>query len=772
MVALYSCRRLIEDRKNAGITGEKEEGSRSVMDNASGYVEKIVYRNQDNGYSVLELSGEEELTLVGIMPYVSEGEFIKASGHLKEHPLYGEQLQVESYEITMPEDGAAAERYLGSGAIKGVGPALAARIVKKFKEDTFRIMEQEPERLVQVKGISEKKALEIASQVMEKRDMRQAMLYLQQYGISLNLAAKIFKQYGGQVYSVLQENPYRLSEDIEGVGFKIADEIASKIGIHKDSDFRIKSGIYYTIQEALGNGHVYLPIEELTARTGELLGVELPSIERHLQDMTVDKKLVIRELPGEQEGQRVQAVYGAKNYYTELAIARMLRDLDFHVDIPDIELEAALNRLERTENLVLEERQREAVKEAVRNGLLVLTGGPGTGKTTAIKAIISYFEGEGLSIELAAPTGRAAKRMKEATGREARTVHRLLELSGGLGEEAAARFERNEDNPLEGDVIIVDEMSMVDMNLMYALLKAIPVGVRLILVGDGDQLPSVGPGNVLKDIIRSRAFHVVKLEKIFRQDKAGDIVVNAHKINEGLFVDPGKRSRDFLFIKRPDANAIINAAIALVRDKLPDYVHAPVYEIQIITPMRKGALGVERLNRILQQFLNPPGPEKKEKETSHALFREGDKVMQMKNNYQMEWEIKGRYGIPVEKGTGIFNGDMGTVKEINLFSEELTVEFDERKMVVYSFKQLDELELAYAITIHKAQGSEYPAVIIPLLSGPKMLMTRNLLYTAVTRAKACVCIVGLPETFQAMVENTAEKKRYSTLDLRIKEMEP
>ncbi len=736
------------------------------MDKVSGYVNKIVYRNGENGYSVVEIfGGGEEKTIVGTLPDLAEGEYISAWGAVKKHPLYGEQLLVESYEIQPPEDSAAIERYLASGAIKGIGPALAARIVKKFGEETFRIVEEEPERLSEVKGISARMAMELGSQIAGKRDMRQAMLFLQNYGITLNLAAKIFKQYGPELYTIIEQNPYRLADDIAGVGFKIADEIASRAGIRADSDYRIKSGILYTLLQAISGGHTYLPMEELREGTERLLGVELPTIEPYVSDLVMDRRLVVKK-----EQDQV-LVYGAKYYYMEMNVARRLLDLDGVWAIEEGEALSMLDRIEKEGGMELDARQREAVLEAARHGVLVITGGPGTGKTTTITALIRFFEMEGMDVELAAPTGRAAKRMSEAAGREARTIHRMLELSG-MQDEAAAdvHFARNQANPLEADVVIIDEMSMVDIQLMQSLLEAVASGTRLILVGDRDQLPSVGPGNVLKDIIQSGRFHVVRLTKIFRQAEASDIILNAHKINRGELVDVTARSRDFLFIRRPDANAVINASISLICRKLPDYLGVSMNEIQVIAPMRKGVLGVERLNKILQEYLNPPAPGKAEKECAQGIFREGDKVMQIKNNYQLEWEIRGLYGIPTETGSGVFNGDIGIVREINSFAEEMTVEFDEGRMVVYEFGGLDELELAYAITIHKSQGSEYPAVVIPLLSGPRMLMTRNLLYTAVTRARACVCIVGLPETFLAMEENETEQRRYSSLDKRLQEM--
>ena len=732
-----------------------------------GFVEKIKYRNEDNGYTVLSLvAKDEEYILVGTFPYITEGEMIQASGTMTEHPIYGEQLQVESYEIMTPEDADAMERYLASGAIKGVGAALAARIVRRFKADTFRIMEEEPERLAEVKGISEKMAMSIGEQMEEKRGMRQATMFLQKYGISVNLAVKIYQEYGPRMYGIIEENPYRLADDIPGVGFKMADEIARKVGIFTDSDYRIKSGVLYTLLQAVGNGHTYLPEDELLASASELLRVDPEQIRDQLMDLQMEKKLVVKT-----QGER-RIVYASQYYYLELNSAKMLSDLNIRGDFDEGEIRKKLDRIQKEEKLELDEMQLQAVAGAVENGLLILTGGPGTGKTTTINTIIRYFEEAGMEILLAAPTGRAAKRMTEATGMEAKTIHRLLEITGAPDDRntSGMHFERNEENPLEADVIIIDEMSMVDIYLLHSLLKAVTVGTRLILVGDVNQLPSVGPGNVLRDMIESGCFHVVKLTRIFRQASQSDIVVNAHRINGGEKIDLAKRSRDFLFIRRDHPDAIISAMITLVREKLPGYVNAHPFDIQIMTPMRKGALGVDRLNGILQQYLNPPDGKKAEKESGGIIYREGDKVMQIRNNYQIQWETRSKYGIPVETGLGVFNGDMGVIREINSFAETMTVEFDEGRMVEYSFKQLEELELAYAITIHKSQGSEYPAVVIPVHSGPRMLMTRNLIYTAVTRARKCVCLVGVPETFQAMVDNGMEQRRYSGLKDRILEL--
>lgn len=737
----------------------------------TGYIDHIIFRNEDNGYTVMVLKGvkdEDELTCVGTFPVITRGASIEAEGSFIQHPVYGKQFQAVRLTEKMPEDAMAMERYLGSGAIKGIGAALAGRIVRHFGSDTLRIVEEEPERLAEIKGISEKKAHEIAIQIAEKSEMRKVMMFLQKYGISLNLGAKIYQKYGDSVYSVLQENPYRLADDISGVGFKIADEIAYRIGIHTDSDYRIKSGLSYTLLQAGGEGHVYLPKEELFKRAEQLLGVDASYMEKHLVDLSMERKIIQKEEKGQ------VLVYPAQYYYLELNTARMLRELD--IDCPEDEerVERRISQIQKETGTVLDEMQEKAVKEAAGHGLLVLTGGPGTGKTTTINAIIRFFESEGAELRLAAPTGRAAKRMTEATGYEAQTIHRMLELTGMPEDDREGQpvhFERNAENPLEADVIIIDEMSMVDIHLMHSLLMAVTAGTRLILVGDENQLPSVGPGNVLRDIIRSGQFPVVELKKIFRQASESDIVVNAHKINRGEQVEINNKSRDFFFLKRYDADIIIRVVIALIQEKLPKYVEAKPFEIQVLTPMRKGLLGVERLNQILQRYLNPPDPSKKEKEIGQGLFREGDKVMQIRNNYQLEWEVRGRYGIPVDKGVGVFNGDTGIIRMINEFAELAEVEFEDGRYAQYTFKQLDELELAYAVTIHKSQGSEYPAVIIPILSGPRMLMNRNLLYTAVTRARKCVTVVGSEETFREMINNEKQQRRYSSLDRRIQEAE-
>ncbi len=745
------------------------------MDTIKGYVEHIIYRNADNGYTVLNLmSGGKEITCVGFFKTSDQGETIEAEGNYVSHPVYGNQFKIEKYKSVPPDDAVGIERYLGSGAIKGVGQALAARIVKRFGEDTFRIIDEEPERLAEIKGISERKAREIAVTVYEKRDARESMAFLQKYGISNTLAIRIYNTYGMNLYGIMRENPYQLAEDVSGIGFKTADEIAAKIGIHTDSDYRIRSGILYALSQAGAEGHCYLPEKILLQRAAELLELDSSVMEPQLQNLAMDKKLVIK-MPG--MGEEDKKVYSTAYYYAELNCAKMLHDLNIVVADDEMmpseeqKIMGKINQIEAELDIELDELQKRSVLECVKNGVFILSGGPGTGKTTTINAIIRYFMSEGMDIFLAAPTGRAAKRMTEATGYEARTVHRLLELNGVVSEEAkSARFERNEENPLEADVIIVDEMSMVDIFLFQSLLKAITVGTRLIMVGDVNQLPSVGPGQVLHDLMKSGRFSVVELKTIFRQAQGSDIVLNAHRIHAGEDIALDNKSTDFFFLERNDTNVIYKHMIQLILEKLPPYVGAQPYDIQVLTPMRKGRLGVEVLNGILQRYLNPPSENKNEHTVGETVLREQDKVMQVKNNYQLEWEVVSKYGIPIDRGTGIFNGDIGMICRIDEYAHVVVVEFDEHRRVTYTYDQLDEIELAYAVTIHKSQGSEYPAVIMPLLSGPRILFNRNLLYTGVTRAKGCVTILGSRSTLKEMIENDYQNKRYTGLAERIREV--
>lgn len=742
-----------------------------------GYVDHIIYQNPGNGYTVMTVTDEKsEVTVTGMFRGIEAGERVRIEGSYQEHPSYGEQLRMESYEVLPPDDCKSIERYLGSGAIKGVGEKLAQRIVKKFGEDTFRVIEEEPQKLIQIKGISERIAREIAEQVYEKKEMRRAMLFLQDYGITDKLAVKIYERYGEGVYDMLRTNPYKMAEDIEGVGFKRADEIAKNVGILVDSEYRIRCGLLYTLSQALAAGHTCLP-EQILIRNGcVLLGLTEEEVKVQLTNLIIDHKVFVRK--EDEEGEMY--VYSPAAYRAENQCAALLQKLDicfFEEGEDCLSKEESLiydkiQQIEDENGIVLDNLQRQAVLKAIQHGVMVLTGGPGTGKTTTIHIMLRYFEREQMQIELAAPTGRAAKRMSEACGMEARTIHRLLEVNGASEDGKTAGFGRDMNYPLDADVIIVDEMSMVDIFLFQALLSAIPQGTRLIMVGDVDQLPSVGPGCILKDLIDSRVYSVVMLNKIFRQAAESDIVVNAHRIHDGKMPNINNReSRDFYFLRREDPNVMYNNIVQLVTDKLVRYVGTSPMDIQVLTPMKKGAMGVETLNAILQRYINPPEKGKREHLSGDTLFREGDKVMQIKNNYKLEWEITGKYNLPIQTGQGVFNGDIGIVKEINEYASTLQVEFDEGKKVNYRFEELDELELAYAVTIHKSQGSEYPAVVIPLLGVPGLLTYRNLLYTAVTRAKKCVTIIGNETIMQNMILGENKQKRYTGFCYRIQEME-
>ncbi len=735
------------------------------MEELRGYVSNIRYRNEDNGYTVFDLVAQDkEHTAVGIFSMLENGMCLRLVGQFTTHASYGLQFSVDSYEEEAPADVLEMERYLGSGAIKGIGVALAARIVNHFKEDTFRIIEEEPERLAEVSGISDKKAMLISEQMQEKKELRQAVMFLQKYNINMNLGLKIYRHFGMEMYRIINENPYRLADEIDGIGFRTADEIAKKAGILVDADFRVKSGILYTLMQRAAQGHTYLPWEQLLKDAASILDVEEDVIEIQVLNLSMEQKVIIKEAFVDER--IVRQVYAAVYYYTERNCASLLMSLNDTYTVKETRLERFFDRFENEQGIELADMQKMAVKTAVENGLMVLTGGPGTGKTMTINAMIQYFEAEGLDLFLAAPTGRAAKRMSEMTGYEAKTIHRLLELGG----DEKAGFMKNEENPLEADVIIIDEMSMVDIHLMYALVKAVLPGTRLILVGDANQLPSVGPGTVLQDILEGEICPVIALKKIFRQAGESQIVTNAHAICAGEQVRLDNKNMDFFFLKRYDANKVINTMLELVLNKLPKYVEASSYDIQVLTPTRIGLLGVENLNQVLQQYLNPPDERKPEKKYGETVFRLGDKVMQIKNNYKLEWEVTNRFGITIDKGLGVFNGDTGVITKVDDYLDIIEVVFDEGRTVTYPFKQLEELELAYAVTVHKSQGSEYPAVVIPLLQGPKMLMNRNLLYTAVTRAKKCVTLVGDEHVFESMIENGTQIKRYSGLKDRIREL--
>jgi exodeoxyribonuclease V alpha subunit len=744
----------------------------------TGYIEKVIYKNEDNGYAVFAVEGEDgEDVFVGNLHGVAEGLYVSAEGEYVSHPTYDLQFKFTSCTVKTPSDLLGIERYLGSGIIKGIGEAMAKRIVKKFKMDSLRIIEEEPERLAEIKGISAKKARDIAISYNEKKSMQDAIMFLTGYGISVNLAVKIYNEYGEGLYNVINTNPYKIAEDINGVGFRTADELAEKIGISTDSEFRVRAAIMYTLLNANRLGHMYLPQEELTNNVcGLLVGQyqradeELRnSVDNQIVELNTSKKIVIREIEG------VNAVYSAANYYIELNSAKMLKGLNIDFSRARIDIDSAVRMVEDRDGIELAQSQIEAIRKTVGRGVAVITGGPGTGKTTIINVLLKIYESYKMSISLAAPTGRAAKRITEATGYGAQTIHRLLELTGGAPDDdsngATYTFLRNEDNPLEADVIILDEVSMVDSGIFYSLLKAITPGTRLILVGDSNQLPSVGPGNVLRDIIASGEIAVSVLDTIYRQGQDSGIITNAHKINAGEHIPINNKSKDFFFIPRNGYNDIISELKLLLTKQLPNYYKVDSVDIQVLTPMRKMDLGVENLNRQLQQLLNPEAKNKKEHDRGDLVFRCGDKVMQIKNNYKREWKLMDLSGQnALEEGVGVFNGDIGFVKDVDNYDQKLVVEFDDGRQSDYAFNQLDELEHAFAITIHKSQGSEYPIVVLPLLSCPPKLLNKNLLYTAVTRAKICVVIVGNINLINTMIDNMDEQKRYTSFAQRLQEL--
>ncbi len=760
-----------------------------------GYIEKIVF-TAENGYAVFTVSTAEGVeTFVGTVYGVGEGLYIIAEGDYVDHPQYNLQFSITSYTLNMPTEEVAIERYLGSGIVKGVKEVLAKRIVDKFGADSLRIIEQEPERLAEIRGITENKARLIAVSYMEKKEYRDAVIFLTGYGISVNMSLKIYAEYGDRVYNILRTNPYRLAEDISGIGFKQADAIARQLGISLDSEMRVRAAITFVLHKALSEGHMYLPKDILSQKTAHLIrGGEYVSdspygyaeyespesatsvyeelyetISAQLLELALDRKLVLKTQDGE------DMVYLASNYYIELGTARKLLDLDMNYEVDEDGLEDILTEIEEIEGIALDETQRIAVRSAVASGVAVVTGGPGTGKTTIINAIIKYFAGHGLDFRLCAPTGRAAKRMTESTGWPAQTIHRLLEFNGNDASDQAGeglRFGRNPDNPLECDAVIVDEMSMVDSFLMNSLLSAIVPGSRLILVGDIYQLPSVGAGNVLKDIINSSCFPCTMLSRIFRQDEGSDIIYNAHKINRGEHLNITNKSKDFFFMPKRSSREIMQEVGELISDNLPNYLNISPLDIQVLTPMRRYEVGVENMNICLQRLLNPAAASKKEHQNGDVTIREGDKVMQIKNNYKKEWRIYGgrNNDMVVDEGIGVFNGDMGVVKSVSDFDECVIVHFDDGRDIEYSYNELNELEHAFAVTVHKSQGSEYPAVILPLWNGTKKLFNRNLLYTAITRAKSMVVIVGNIMLVNEMIDNVDEQKRYTTLKQRLEEI--
>ncbi|MEG0320014.1 MAG: ATP-dependent RecD-like DNA helicase, partial [Niameybacter sp.] len=727
----------------------------------------IIYQNEENGYTVCTIEYEgEEVSCVGNLLGAHPGEEIRIVGQWATHPVYGKQLKVDTFERSIPKTVQGIERYLASGAIKGIGPKTAKKIVKHFGLDTFRIIESEPTVLAQIQGISDKKAVEIGEVFRAQHELRNAMLVLQEFGITPTYAIKIYKRYKDKTIEVIKTNPYRLAEDIFGIGFKKADEIAAQIGIDKSDPQRIKTGILYLLNNFSMEGHTYMPRDILVEKSLQLLGVPEDFVDHAMSELIIQKAILVKNY------NQIACVFLSRLYHCELKIARKLIDLaaTYDKEMP-FDFDKELKQTQKELSIELVEEQREAVRYVLMHGVTILTGGPGTGKTTTIKAILHMLEKANEEVLLAAPTGRAAKRMSEATEMKAQTIHRLLEI-GYLKEDSNRQmFNRNDENPLEADVVIIDEMSMVDVNLMYALLEAVQEGQRLILIGDADQLPSVGAGNVLKDMIKSERLPVVRLTQIFRQARESAIVMNAHRINQGKEPVNNEKGTDFFFMNRSVQQQVQETIVELITTRIPKFQKVDfLKDIQVLAPMRKGLLGVNELNKLLQGALNGPSAAKIEKEYRDTIFRVGDKVMQIKNNYNTPWKVYAPTGYPLDEGIGVFNGDCGMIKDLDLGREILTVLFDDQKTVEYEFNQLDELELAYAVTIHKSQGSEYPVVILPIHSGPPMLLSRNLLYTAVTRAKKMVVIVGVKETVNRMIENNREVERYSSLGIHLQQL--
>ena len=735
------------------------------MSKFEGTVEDIVFRNDQNGWTVaaVRLDGSGRTTIVGVMPFLSVGEHAIFDGELTEHRDYGEQIRASSYETTRPETKSGVERFLGSGLIKGVGPSTAKLIVSYFGVRALDVLESEPERLTEVEGIGPKRAAMIAESFAMHNGMRNTLMFLQDYGLTPALSMKIYRTFGEMTESVLRTNPYRLVDEVNGVGFRTADDIAMRMGFTQSSEFRLRSGIKYVLSEAANSmGHMYLPMPVLEAEAGRILNADRDTVSSILRALILEDALIAEKIEGD------IAVYLPRFYAAESETARLLRRRWEGIRRLAPDEGAVLSQIadyERDEGVTLCAQQREAALTAVREGVLIITGGPGTGKTTSINLIIRLMRDLG-QVELCAPTGRAARRMSEATGHPARTIHRLLEYNG-----ESQGFARDADNPLDADVVIVDEMSMVDIFLMRALLCALRPGARLILVGDADQLPSVGAGNVLRDLIAARVAPVVRLTEIFRQAQQSQIVTNAHRINRGEYPVIRARHTDFFLERRETPAQAAESVVALVKTRLPGYMDLDsLRDIQVMAPMKRGEVGVFALNALLQSALNPPGRdangrERPEIQHGGVIFRRGDKVMQVRNNYDLAWTRD------EEKGEGVFNGDIGYILAVDRRARALSVEFDDGRVADYDETLLDDLDLAYCMSVHKSQGSEFDAVVLPLISGPPMLMTRNLLYTAVTRAKRLVVIVGRENCVHAMVDNNHILRRYSALDWRLRECE-
>lgn len=733
------------------------------MEEKQGNLTEIIFHNEENGYTIAVMETEDEyFTVVGCLPSCVKGSSYKLRGTFKIHPTYGEQFAFSEFEEVLPTGKAGIEGFLASGVIKGIGPKMAAAIVNQFGEETLEIMEREPERLSQVSGIGPKKADSIAESFAAHREFASVSMFFQEYGVSADYALKLYKIYGANATELIKENPYRLVEEVYGIGFRKADSIAEKLGIEKESTFRIHSGIKYGLSYYVGEGNTYMPQQELCEKVAELLDISTELVYENMVTMAFEGDIQIDNLDGQ------TVVYLFPYYLAEQKVCKNIAAIaGASLKALSVDIDSMIKMTEGETGIILSEQQIAAVKSSLTSGVSVITGGPGTGKTTIINTIINIFEHSEFKVAIAAPTGRAAKRITETSGHYASTVHRLLEYYYSEGEDVM-KFGKTSEDPLKYDVVIVDEASMIDLMLMQGLTDAIKPGTRLIMVGDYDQLPSVGAGNVLRDIIESEYVHTVILKEIFRQAEESMIVVNAHRINKGEYPFVNGKDKDFFLMERPSEKAILDLILELVTKRLAAYYEGiiPVRDIQVLTPVRKGNLGSLSLNKELQQALNPPRDDLMERKFGEKLFRENDKVMQIKNNYQMGWKKRRDFS----EGQGIFNGDVGFIEKIDKEFNQMTVIFDEDKYVTYDFSQLDELELAYAVTVHKSQGSEFPIVVMPISWFPPVLATRNLLYTAVTRGKQIVVLVGSEGRMNAMIDNNRIKMRYSGLRCRLENL--
>ena len=731
------------------------------MEILDGLVEAVIFKSEDTGYVVAKITANKEVnTIVGTMPLIKEGQQIEVKGEWIKHKQFGRQFNVEEYKEVLPTSTKEIEKYLSTGIIHGIGPVTAKKIVKAFGEETLNILDNNIEMLKEVEGIGKKKYNIIYQSYLETRELKDIIMFFQKHGVTINQCLKIYKKFGGDAQNIVSENPYILSDEISGIGFLTSDRIAKSLGIEPISDFRIQSGIKYVLNSFSGLGNTYMPKDKLINEAQRVLSVDKELIEVNIYNSVLEGKIKIEKI------NEIEAVYSLPYYFCELGVTNKIITLsieNFQTINSDITFE--ISSFERKNNIVFADSQKEAILGAFENGIEIITGGPGTGKTTIIKCIIEIYENNGMKVLLAAPTGRAAKRMTESTGREAKTIHRLLEM--GVSDNKNSFFGRGEGEPLEGDVIIVDEASMIDIMLMNSLLKAIKLGTRLIIVGDADQLPSVGPGNVLRDLIDSEFIKVVRLKDIFRQGKESMIITNAHRINNGELPYLNKKGGDFFFDNRESNEEILETILDLVNRRLPLFNSKwnKIRDFQVLSPTRKGILGVDNLNNELQSILNPPSKDKKERKFKDSVFREGDKVMQTKNNYSLKWNRINGYGD--NEGVGIFNGDMGFIESISEENRTVTVVFDDERRIVYDNLYVEELELAYAITIHKSQGSEFKVIITPAFMGSAFLMNRNILYTGITRAKELVVVVGNQRALKYMVDNTNSMERYSSLKERI-----